>query len=655
MKKNFVLAICLIQCLLLVLVGCQKQAASQAEVKEVIKYVEKPTAGVSGLIKVPRDFDADSITIFAEGTSYIALTDWKGGFVLSGLKPGNYVIRATRHDLETIKLGDIEIAESDLEKEQPFMSLGEFTMPPKKIRTASGEIVEGFGMIRGQILTTDPVASSGVLVEALGTEFRTVTDGYGSYAFPNVPAGEYTLRFSKPSYGAETTEVNVVARQVTNVPDTILNVVDAAAIGGRSIIGAVSMLDANGEKVEQFGDVRIYLEGTQYSLTPTSNGSFQFKALEPGIYTVGASAANFTLEQSQRVSLFDLATAEVQLVLTASENTTGANSIASGRIELEEPPATGNAGVAVSLAGTNAVAITDPSGSFQLMNVPEGTFMLIASLNGYETGVLENIEIPANATIELPVLRLKREVIPPAVLATSPEEGARDISIENPTLAVIVFDQAMNPETLRSAISITPEVEYRVFVGGEHALSGDDRLAIEMSGYTRTGAPMKFDTQYKITVSETASSQTGVPMGEAFSMQFTTGKAKVIATWPPDNSENAAVREALPLKIDFNAGIDIERFDSSELRIRPELVANPNFYVRDDPTTGWSSLYIQGMFEPDTEYEVTLRGGLRTFTNDRVSNVPYTFTFRTQKRYEAKNRFDSLDRREREREERDRK
>ncbi|HMX62477.1 MAG TPA: hypothetical protein PKD58_05370, partial [Candidatus Sumerlaeota bacterium] len=77
-------------CAVGLLLKMQMDARKPGATQQTIVAGGEKTASVSGDVGVPAGMDAFGVTVFAEGTGYMALTDADGRFVVSGLKPGTY-------------------------------------------------------------------------------------------------------------------------------------------------------------------------------------------------------------------------------------------------------------------------------------------------------------------------------------------------------------------------------------------------------------------------------------------------------------------------------------------------------------------------------------------------------------------------------------
>jgi hypothetical protein len=162
-------------------------------------------------------------------------------------------------------------------------------------------------------------------------------------------------------------------------------------------------------------------------------------------------------------------------------------------------------------------------------------------------------------------------------------------------------------------------------------MAGPDRLVVLLEGYTTGDArPLRFGTRYRVGIAETAANRDGKTMEEAHEFSFTTGRAKIVETWPADGAVDAPVSQRRPIRLRFNARINPGQFDASDIRIRPETSSQPTFYFEEDKATGWSVLSITSNFEHGRDYSVTIGRGLATIAGDRVSNLPFTLRFKTE-------------------------
>jgi len=492
------------------------------------------------------------------------------------------------------------------------------------------------GSVRGRVLTTNPPDSEDVVVEIPGPGLTTRTDSGGAYFLDNVPAGSYSLRFSKSDYATLSREVSVDAMSETPVPDVRLELVDASSVVGRSIVGNVRLRTAEGSLVPAPEGTRVALEGTGYQTSVDGSGRFQLRGMEPASYVITAHSPGYSVEQRFRVDLSEIPVGEVDLVLMPEEDPAATLATVMGRVALADSPGRGAAGIVVSLAGTGLITTTASSGDYQLMNVEPGDYTLVATMNGYDPGVIDDVNVREGALVQLGTLTLEPELDAPRVVATRPTNNARDVTIDDPTVAVIVFDQAMNAESLRNAISVSPSVEYSIATAGEHPMAGDDRVVVLLEGYdSRSGNVLRFDRRYTIRVAASARSRDGAEMEEPFTLNFTTGSGKIVASEPADGSIGAWVHPGRPIRVQFNISVDPESIETNTVRIRPDIGSVPNVTIVNNPRNGWSTMNISGVFRHGTDYEVSIRGRVRSIGGQTITNLPYTFRFRTMEAREG--------------------
>jgi len=604
---------------------------------QVVRDSETARASIAGQLIVPDDVHAAGITIFAEGTSYAAYTDRYGYFELENLRPGRYIVMAMRPDIEPTELGIVDVTDEDTQASQPFADLGEIEVAASRIeQSAFGTSIAGrMGRISGNVVTLSPLDSTDVVVELEGTPFRTVTDDGGEYQFLNIPEGDYVVRFRKRDYRTERRDVTVEAGEEAEVASVTLEPTSPDVVtGGRTIFGRVEMVGSDGEPRTDYSTVTVSLQGTDERARPSSTGEFEFVGLSSSVYTVSAQAPGFLVEQRFQVDLRRIEAAEVTLVLLEDMGDREPLGFLGGQVTLEEADASANGGIQVSLDGTNMSVTTDSEGYFVIEDVPVGTYSLTATMTGYLPGRVNSFSITDDELTTLEPLVLELAAERPRVVSTTPSDGARDVPIDNPTIVVVQFNQRMSSSTVQNAISISPDVSHRIATSGQHPLASDDRAVIVLDGYTRNGTPLRYNTRYTVTVDRSAENTDGLSMRDDHRFSFTTGAAKIVRTVPADGASNAYLDPNRPVRVYFNAKIDPDSISTDNVQVRPSLPANPNVYLQDDPSTGWSFLSISGNFNPDETYTVTVRGRPQTITRGRVTNVPYSFRFTTREAYE---------------------
>ncbi len=618
---------------LIPLSSCEKPTHTETTqtIQTETRFEALPSAAVTGKIETPEGFEPRGIMVYAEGTSHVAVTNLEGQFTISGLPADFYSFRAMSMGLEPLTLAQVTIREPDL---NTIVDLGTFSM---KEDNRFGSLAFGpTGSIRGRVVTTDPADAADVLVRVVGTEIGTSTDPSGGYVLVNVPEGETTLRFTRVGYAPATANTYVTAGEETFVEPVRLRYNDPAVIGGRTILGTVRMLDQAGKQMTEYGTVTVRVTGTDYRAVPDGQGNFQITGLPAELLTVGASAPGFLASSTTTVDLRALNAAEIELVLRIDPDSVPPLGTILGFAFLKDRDGVSpQPGVSVTISGTSFFASTDAAGLYQITGIPDGTYSIMASFDGYKTAQAEGVQLASDQILELRDLILEHDVEYPKVIATTPEDGERDVTITDTTDVVITFSKPMNPQTVVEAISVSPDVEFTVYADSGHPLASEGRTVVALEGYTRQGVPLKFDKTYRIEVADSAEDRDGNPLEEAYAFKFRTGRAKIVRTLPRDGAKNVFVGFAEPVRVYFNAAIDLEGFQADRVRIDPQIPTQPQIYMENDPDTGWATMSIAGQFDFDEEYEIQIRSGIQTLGGDRISNIPYRFSFTTTEAREA--------------------
>lgn len=625
------------------LTACQQETPQPPAQQTVIEYREPKRAEVSGEIAVPNGMNAAGVQIFVAGRSYSAFTDSQGSFILSGLPEGEFEIMAMRADLETAILGTVTVTQPDLDKQQPFHTLQRYLMDANEsfAITRSGLTAGALtGRIEGMVETLFPSDAAGVSVQINGTAYRAATFADGRYEFPAVETGSYTLLFEKEGFISQTADVSVRANRTTTVPPVELRPEGGAAQANRTIYGTLDVLMEDGSLPSDYSIFRVVLEGTSYTATPDSSGNFEIRNVPADIYTVSANAPGYLLEEKATADVRNISATEV--ILTLLEDTTDQFMTGSieGQVTLQDPPDAGNAGIAVSLIGTQSIAFTDSQGNYRLEGVEPGVYDLMATMTGWESGVVTGLSVAGGETTRAEELVLTKEFDRPYVVATEPADGARDIAIEQPTIVLVQFSQRMNIASVRNATRIIPEIAYQLTPVRERG-AGAQAFALELNAIPENGRKaLRFNERYRIQIDESAENLEGVRMESSYEMSFSTGSPLVIATIPQDGESNFVFRFEQPISIFFNAAIDRETIEIDDFDFRPALPSGkPQLFFRRDDQTGWTEVQLQGSADFGEDYRLTIGRGARTLGGDRVRNLPYTIEFTTREHQSFEDRY----------------
>lgn len=637
--------------------ACDNSSKSDPKTPGAAQAPAPTHAAVAGTIILPDAVEKFGVQIFAEGSGYSSFTDGQGQFVLRGLPPGIYVLRAQRGDLKSALVAEVNVAASDLAKTQPFLTIPPVTMELRQgaAALASATPAPAYATLRGRTVSEGGAPVEGVVLSQ--GDLRTITGPDGTFVFYNLPPQRHTFDVRHPQFQPTKLTVDLTAGANATVPDIRL-AAEGRFSTNRTVFGRVRLARADGEEALDYSSVRVFLEGTEYGAAPDSDGNFQLRNIPPGAYVVSATAPGFVIEETVSANLLEIENVEVALTLLESEDTMNQYASLTGFVSVEDGKEVRTiAGVAVSLAGTSFVAFTDRDGVYTFDNVPTGTYDLLATLNGYETASLENIPLTDPIEYEASEITLKRIVDRPTVVFTNPEDGSRDLAIDQPTIVTIQFSKSMNTQSVREAISIDPPVDFQLRSGGGRGgREGLSIVTLELAAQSPSGKILRFRKRHTITIAGTAADIEGNTMEEDYAFSFTTAGARIIATIPEDGSAGFMPGNNNPIRIEFNAPIDPNTFRAEDVRISPATNAIPILRFHNNPRTGWTTAYIDVIGDFDTKYTVRLSRGARTITKDSIENMPYSFSFRTPKAIDGAEFLERIgpDGKDRRREERNR-
>ncbi|TAK01691.1 MAG: hypothetical protein EPO39_14075 [Candidatus Manganitrophaceae bacterium] len=206
---------------------------------------------------------------------------------------------------------------------------------------------------------------------------------------------------------------------------------------------------------------------------------------------------------------------------------------------------------------------------------------------------------------------------PPAIVSTSPEEGATNVAIDAPIR--VVFSESILPETLRSDT---------FFIQG---ISG----RIRYDDPTRTAtlqplAPLTLQTRYQVTVTTGITDRTGTPLDAGRSWSFTTASTvdtsppSIVSTLPGDQENGVAVNTAV--KAIFSKEISPESLQGRFILQDPggrEIGATLGF----DPGSLAATLTPTGPLQPETPYQAIVRSGVADLSGRLLpADVRWSFT-----------------------------
>ena len=339
-----------------------------------------PAGAIKGSVVLTGITDASGVTVLlSEPASKVAVTGIDGAYAFKALTDGVYIVTATAPStLEGSLHATLVVAGKEA-------SLPVFTFTP-------------VGQLTGMVTLGAATGNAGIIVSVPGTSSLAVTDDAGNFALSNVPVGSHAVVASHAGFtSGSSAPVDVAYGASAEVPALVL--VKAVAPGG--IHGRVALTNAT-----PVAGLSIVLAGPVPGATQTdADGTYQLGGLPAGVYTVTAFVPS-TTEASAAIRV----TVATDVVDAPAMTFTPLGSIA-GSVTLGQT--TGNAGIAVAVAGTSILTVTSDSGGYVLRGVPVGSQKVVATQAGYTGG-------SASAVV---VAYAKATTAPAIVLAASTLTG----------------------------------------------------------------------------------------------------------------------------------------------------------------------------------------------------------------------------------------
>ncbi|GEM_PF-4293390 len=207
------------------------------------------------------------------------------------------------------------------------------------------------------------------------------TGADGSFSLENITAGSYTIDISVEGYPPEQRSVKISWNRTT---------VTTVHLSGAELTGVVK--DDSGTPME--ADISVDNGTAWFNTTSGPDGGYSISGLRAGDYNISAVKTGYVAYRSST----SIAAGE-----RAWENCTLMGGSIAGNITDDAGRPINGAAVRLLSSGTEVFSTTsDAAGSFGMMSIPTGDYVLSASMTGY-LSVSENVHVAAGHTTYLDV------------------------------------------------------------------------------------------------------------------------------------------------------------------------------------------------------------------------------------------------------------
>ncbi len=601
------------------IISCgKKEYDKEGQGYEVSEY------DIKGNVKLSGETEHSGIAVFVGGTQIVAYTDEYGNFLISGIQKGKYQLWAQKSGFKQTRFQKVIVGGNN-----KVVDIGSISLYPSESEA------KGISSVSGKVDLTDATDFSGVVVSIENTNYQTETDSEGLFLIRDVKPGLYVISFNKEGYKSYSDTIEVRAGEhfrFTTIPLDPMSVEELRASKreygistdeGRTIAGYITIKNLDGSSSYDFSNVKVRIDELNYVNRTDSNGNFYFSYLNPNKYTVSATLEGYKLVANVSADVTDSDFRDVILVLQEIEPETQFGAIR-GMVTLEDEE--DFSGVMVIIPGTNYYATTGSDGVFRFEDVPFGSYSLVAKIEGFDTFESEAFEIDKTEMIDVGEIYLEKSIDYPTVVYTDPADNT-EIEVKRRVPIYVKFSKKMDINSVKSALSITPKLAYRSFMGKESKDSSFDLLQIMLLG-NDIDFGLRFNKIYTIRIGQGAEDSEGYSLQEDYVFKLKTARASIINTYPANGAKDIYLRSGEYVRVYFNAPMDHDSIENN-IKFSPPLKYIPIVNVVDDINDGWTELRINYAWDPETKYTITVGKKAITVGKDRLSNTPYKLTFTT--------------------------
>jgi hypothetical protein len=353
---------------------------------------------IEGTVQLAGMADHEGVQILLPGTQFRAITDSLGGFLITGLTPGEYVVVMSHPGF--FEHRETVVVQAGIRTPLAPVFLNEEVLP--------------VGSVSGFVRLQDSENHEDIVVVLMATEFSATTGISGFYRLENIPPGSYILLALKDGW-LPTFQKNI---EVENGVETQAPELELKPAGwfptptpafsdlGTFVLRGSAFLE--GEKVHD--GIRVEVRGFPHKFDLTgANGTFEITGLDNSSHTLILSRAGFlNLLIPDAIPVPATSTATIGFrTLQRDEKSAEGMGILQGRVYLEGQPA--HANTTVRLLGVAQSVWTDSDGRYMFVGIPAGIHILVAEHPGYVMGRLYGVRILAEQVSAAPDLTLEPE------------------------------------------------------------------------------------------------------------------------------------------------------------------------------------------------------------------------------------------------------
>ena len=225
-----------------------------------------------------------------------------------------------------------------------------------------------YGKVKGTVKDSAGRAGAGASVVLGGLSTMTASDG--SYQFPQVPHGQYSMNVSKGGYITVSRTLFVTSSTLWTVVDVKLSPTGSATPSTPTPTYPTTYGHIRGyvwdKHNQRLPRVKVTLGST--IVTTDKNGYYEFKNVKAGNYRIYYSATGYA-PQSRSATV-----TATKWVWLSDVQLTEAFGTITGKVAARSTPVY-NALVTVNAPGVNS-AYTDKNGNYSIVGVPAGNYSL---------------------------------------------------------------------------------------------------------------------------------------------------------------------------------------------------------------------------------------------------------------------------------------